>query len=39
VNLNTGWPGWPMAPALVAHNRLLCSKEHPSRIILPIVEP
>lgn len=36
VNLNTGWPGWPMAPALVAHNRILCTKDHPSRMILPI---
>ncbi len=37
VNVNTGWPGWPMGPALPAHNEVLCGGGHASRIILPIV--
>ncbi len=37
VNPNTGWPGWPMGPSRVARNRILCNKDYPSRMILPIV--
>jgi len=36
VNPNTGWPAWPMGPTLKAHNQVLCDKEHPSCIILPV---
>ncbi len=38
VNPNTGWPAWPMGPMLRAHNQVLCDKEHPSCIILPVVK-
>jgi uncharacterized protein len=38
VNTNTGWPGWPMCPVLPAHNQVLCSKNHSSCIVLPIVK-
>ncbi|MDM8008045.1 MAG: CocE/NonD family hydrolase [Phycisphaerae bacterium] len=36
VNPNTGWPAWPMGPTLKAHNQVLCDKEHPSCVILPV---
>lgn len=39
VNLNTGFPGWPMAPVLPAHNEVLCSRDHPSQVILPLIQP
>ena len=38
INPNTGWPAWPMGPALKAHNQVLCDKEHPSDIVLPVVK-
>ena len=38
VNVNTGWPGVPLAPVLPAHNEILCSKAHASHIVLPIVK-
>ena len=38
VNVNTGWPGWPMGPVLVAHNQILCNRGHASHIVLPVVE-
>jgi hypothetical protein len=37
VNPNTGWPAWPLGPALPAHNTVLCGAQHPSRILLPVV--
>jgi predicted acyl esterase len=37
VNVNTGWPGWPMGPVLTARNNVLCNREHASGIILPVV--
>lgn len=37
VNPNTGWPDWPMAPRLIAHNQVLCSRDYPSHIVLPRV--
>jgi len=38
VNVNTGWPGWPMGPVLPAHNQVLCSQSHASHIILPVID-
>jgi hypothetical protein len=37
VNVNTGWPGWPMCPVLTARNKVLCNSVHASQIVLPIV--
>lgn len=38
VNVNTGWPAWPMGPVLRAHNRVLCDRVRQSHIVLPVVE-
>lgn len=38
VNVNTGWPGWPMGPVLPARNTILCDGRHPSCVVLPVVE-
>lgn len=38
VNPNTGWPAWPMGPAIKARNQVLCSRQYPSHILLPVVK-
>jgi hypothetical protein len=38
VNVNTGWPGWPMGPARIAHNAVLCSQQYASHVVLPVVK-
>ena len=37
VNVNTGWPAWPMGPVLIAHNRIACNSTHASHVLLPVV--
>jgi len=38
VNVNTGWPGWPMGPVRVARNQVLCNRVHASHLTLPVVK-